>query len=212
MSLLSRLIPTPNISSPLFSGKRMRGFSLVEILIGVSIASVAGVILISLLSQNSSLVSDQNVKINQGLEINTARPLIDETLKAGSSIVSQYPATGSPTYTTGTESIVLSVPSINAQGLTINNTYDYLVLFKDPDNPRVLKKKLIVDPLSTRSSEDRVLLTKLSSIQFTYLNSSGQEISPTQASKIRYIVNVTDLVATEEKMSSVSGTINLRNN
>jgi hypothetical protein len=192
--------------------KYTAGFSLVEILIGVSIASVVSILLISLISNNTSLVSDQNSKVNQGLEINNAKPIIDETLKSGSSIVAQYPLTGTPTYSTGSEAVVLSVPSVNATEMVIANTFDYLVIYKDPQSPKILRKKVLVDPLSSRKEEDRVLLTKLSLLQFNYMNTAGTPVSPTLSTKIGYIINISDFLATEEKISSISGSINLRNN
>ena len=188
------------------------GFTLVEMLIAVSVVGVMGTILVSLLTNNSAIFSDQNTKITQGLELNTAVTHVEEAIKSATGVVSQYPPTGGATYTTGANTIVLSLPAINAQGLVIENTYDYLVIANDPGANKILRKKVYPNALSTRTTEDMVLSTKLSKLEFSYLDSSNSIVSPVQATKVGFIINVTDLVATESKTSSASGQLNIRNN
>lgn len=194
------------------SNMRRKGFSLIELLIGISAAGIIGALLVGLLSSNSRIFSDQNTKVNQGLELNTASDEINETIKTAGAVVSQYPTTGQATYTTGLNTLVLSIPSINTQGTVIQNTSDYVVIHIDPQNAKVLRKRTFADPTSSRKNENRILSTKLSKIEFRYLDSADQAISPVQASKIGFIINVSDNVATKTRTSSASGQINLRNN
>lgn len=189
--------------------KKLNGFTLVEILIGVAAAGVIGSILIAFLTQNSQIYTQQNTKVNQGLELNNAFTEIEDTIKSGGSVVSQYPPTGQAQHTTGLNTLVINIPSINAQGAVIQNTYDYIVLYGDA---KVLRKKVFPDPASSREEMNTVLSTKLSKLEFKYYDSGGQIISPIQSAKIGFIINVSDNVATETHSSSASGQVNLRNN
>jgi prepilin-type N-terminal cleavage/methylation domain-containing protein len=188
---------------------KLKGFTLVEILIGVAAAGVIGSILVAFLTQNSRIYTHQNTKVNQGMELNTAFAEIEETIKSGGSVVSQYPATGQATHTTGLNTLVISVPSINAQGAVLQNSYDYVVLYPDA---KILRKKVFPDAASSREQVDTVLSTKLSKLEFKYYDSAGQIISPVQSAKIGFIINVSDSIATETESSSASGQVNLRNN
>lgn len=192
--------------------KSRKGFTLVEILIGVGAAGVIGAILVGLLAQNSRIFSFQSSKVNQGVELNNSYDEIEQTIKTAGGVVSQYPATGQPTHTTGLNTLVMTIPAITAQGAVIQNTNDYVVFTRDTQNQKILRKLLYPNVVSSRKLVNKVLSTKTSLLEFRYLDSADQSISPVQASKIGFIINVSDMISTESQSSSVSGRINLRNN
>ena len=189
-----------------------RGISLVELLIGVSVAGLVGVLLVTLLTQNSRIYTDQNAKITDGITINNSVAKIEETIKSAAAIAAQYQHSGGPLYTTGTNTLVLTQPSINASGVVIENTYDYLVLSADTQNNKVLRLILYPNAQSSREAQNQVLATNLSLLEFSYYNSLGEAVSPILATRIRYVMNVNQTISTQTQTSSTSGTVNLRNN
>jgi hypothetical protein len=189
-----------------------RGISLVELLIGVSVAGLVGVLLVSLLTQNSRIYTDQNAKINDGITINNSVAKIEETIKSAAAIANQYQHSGGPLYTTGSSTLVLTQPSINTSGAVIENTYDYLVLSADTQNSKILRLILYPNAQSTREAQNQVLATNMSKLEFRYFNSLGESVSPILATRIGYILNVNQTIATQSQTSSTSGTVNLRNN
>lgn len=191
---------------------KLKGFTLVEILIGITVSGIIGSIMVGFLSQNTQFFSTQSSKVNQGLELNTTSAEIEEIIKSASGVVSQYPLTGQPQYTTGLNVLIISLPAINAQGTVIANANDYIVIHQDTPNSKILRKNLYKDISSSRNNENTVLSTKLSKIEFRYLDAAGQPISPVQASKIGFIINVAENIATNTQTSSASGQVNLRNN
>lgn len=192
--------------------KSRRGFTLVEILIGVGAAGVIGAILVGLLSQNQRIFSFQSSKVNQGVELNNSYDEVEQTIKTAGGVVTQYPATGLPTHTTGLNTLVMTIPSITAQGAVIPNINDFVVFARDTQNPKILRKLLYPAATSSRKLVNKVLSTKTSKLEFFYLDSADQTISPVQSAKIGFIINVSDTISTEAQSSSVSGRINLRNN
>lgn len=187
------------------------GFTLVESLIGITLASIVGVLLISTLTQNSNLFSNQNANINQGISLNQSSSQINDLVRSASSVATNNPI-GSPLYTSGNEVLVLALPSINSSGDVIDNTYDYAVITKDTTNPKLLKEIIFPYALSTRKAKNQILSTKLSSLSFQYYNDSGATVAPNLATKINFVINQSEKAGNSDVGSSVSGQASLRNN
>lgn len=188
----------------------MRGFTLIEVLVAAATASVAGILLITVLVQNNGLVYDQSAKVSQSLNLNDAASNINDLVKNASAIAATN-LIGSPTYTTNSSTLVLSLPSLDASGNIISDTFDYAVITKDT-NPQVLKKIVFKSPSSTRRVENIVLAGKLDSVVFSYLDDNGNTVSPTAATKVNYTINLKQKIGVGNEQSSASGEINLRNN
>lgn len=187
--------------------KKSSGLTLLEVLIFITVSGIAGVLLVSTLVQNNNLFFDQSVKISQGLNINDATAVANDSIREAVAVASSYTS-----YTSGSEILVVKIPSYDSSGNTIPNTFDYLVLTKDQAKPKIFKKLIFPDIASKRPAEDKVLLTNLSSIRFTYFNDSGVEVAPNLATKVSYILNVADTVGRNTQTSSSSSQLNIRNN
>lgn len=188
-----------------------RGLSLPEILLGITIAAVAGGLLINMLISSNSVFFDQSIKIRQGLSLNQATMEVTGLIKSSAGIVSQYPPSGTSEYTTNSDTLVLKIPSINQSGGIIDQVFDYAVLSKDSSNPNILRKKIIVDDSSFRNEEDKVLSTVLEEIEFIYLDSANTPVAPAEAVRISFTINLTENTGNYESKSSSSGTANLNN-
>jgi type II secretory pathway pseudopilin PulG len=191
--------------------KDSQGISLFELLIVITLSSLIGAALISFLVKNSGLFYQQNAQINQEISQNNTLDQLRSAILSAAYIASGYPV-ASPEYTTGTNVLVLAVPSIDASGLVISNTYDYIVFTKDPQKPTILRKFIFPDTLSKRKSENRVLTTRLSNIFFYYFDKSGNVVSPTTASQIKLVMNQLEKAGLADQQSSESAQVNLRNN
>lgn len=143
--------------------------------------------------------------------MNDASSQITNAIKSASSIAVQYPLSG-PQFYTGPETLILALPSIDAQSQIIENVYDYYVITKDNQNPNILRKKLFPAGQSQRSSEDQVLATKLSSLKFYYYDESGNTVQPSQAVKVNFTINLTTSTGINSRTASTSGEVNLKNN
>lgn len=187
------------------------GVSILEILIGVTIIGVAGTILGGILTSSNSVFLDQTIQVNQGLSINNAAREITDLVKAANGAVAVYPTSGNPLYQSGESVLVLQLPAVSASGQVIDAVFDYAVVFKDSANSKILRMKVFPNVQSHRSAQDKVLSTSLKSIKFLYLNASNAQVSPSQAVRINFIINLSETVGFDENESSSSGTVNIKN-
>ncbi len=187
------------------------GFGLIEVLVAITISAVAGTLLLKIFVQNQGLYFEQSSKITQGFSINQAYTQISESIKIGSSVVSTN-LVGSPQYVTDNDTIVIELPSIDSSGNVINQTYDYIVITREGRDLIFLKKKLFPNPLSQRKSEDKLLADKVENFTLIYKDQSGLQVSPTNAQKVYFNLELSEKAGLSNQESSAAGEINLRNN
>ena len=188
-----------------------RGISLPEILITLAIAGVGGFLIMGLLTSTTQVFKDQTTLVNQGLSVNQADLEIKELIKSSAGVMSQYPVSGSAQFITGPQTLILKIPAYSASGQVIDAIFDYAVITRDPTALKILRKHIFPDVQSFRNSENKVLATALDSLSFVYLDSSNNPVSPTQAVRITFIINLSDNGGLSQNESSSSSTINLKN-
>lgn len=186
------------------------GLSLVELLIALAVAGVAGAILMMIMLQTNNVFFQQSAKVSQGVGLNDTLSRISQAVRSASFIAEKYPV-GSPTYFTGQQTLILAYPSLDASQKPISNTYDYIIISKDPLKPAILREQVFPNPVSTRKSANRVLLTNLSFLRFTYLNTTGEPMNPILAKKVEFAVKVAEKSGLSTEETSRSGEVNLRN-
>lgn len=176
---------------------REKGFTLVEMLLALAVTIIIGVYFASILVNNSGFFYKQTAIINEGLSLNDAVSEIDKNIRQASSVAAGYPE-ASPTYTSGSETLVLKLPAFSDTG-TISNTYDYVVVAKDAANPKVVRLLTFPDSQSIRPSTDLVLTTMLESITFSYLDKNNNPVTPSSAAVVSFEVKVSP------KLGSIGG-------
>ncbi|MBI2011557.1 type II secretion system protein [Candidatus Daviesbacteria bacterium] len=190
---------------------KTKGFTLVELLIVMAVSAIAGVLLLQVLVNNNSLVVDQSFKISHGLNLNDISSIIENDIKSSAGVVAEYPDSN-PIYITSDNTLIIKIPSINQDEDVIPDIFDHIVVAADSANQKVLRRITIPSEQSSRPSNNRVLTSSLSLIKFSYLDSTGVSTTPTNASKINYIVNLLNKSGLNNYQSSTSGEINFRNN
>lgn len=183
-----------------------KGFTLIEVLLITTIASIIGISLISTLVQSNRLYSQQSVKVSQGLNINDASSQISDIIRSSAGVTASY-----STYTSSSTTLIVKLPSYDSSSNTIDNLFDYAVITIDPVKPMILKKLVIPNPQSKRLSENKVLASNLSKLQFYYYDNNGLIVAPIAASKINYVINLSQKAGTGSQQSSASGQVSLRN-
>lgn len=163
------------------------GFTLVEIIISLTIISISGLLLTVILINSTNISLGQSLKVEQGLDMNKALSQIKTYIKQSAGIAQYYPNAQSPSYTTSSTQLVLNLPSIDSSNQVIQGSFDSFVFFQSNN---LLKMKSFPDSQSSRKSADQILSNKVDSVKFTFLDNSNppQEISPSTASKVRVTV------------------------
>ena len=188
-----------------------KGWSLIEVLIAVSVAAVAGGLLINLMVSSNKLFFDQSAQISHGLSLNQTIFEITDLIKSSSGIATQYPAQGSPQYVSDSNTLVIKLPAIDGTGSVIDSVFDYAVIEADAAKPAILRKQIFKDNSSTRNAENKVLSTALSSVAFSYLDVNNGTVTPDQSVRVGFTIYLSTASGFSEQESSASSTVNLKN-
>lgn len=183
----------------------MRGLSLVEVLIATSVAAIVGVILVAIMVNNTGVFYTQTTKVSQGVASNDSLGKIRSYVREAQFIAANYPESGSPTYTSGSDTLILKVSSIDASG-DILSTYDFVISYKNGDR---LRLKVIADPSSQRPAVDQLLSNNVDSVLFQYFDSTGNSVTPAVATRVKVTLKIrqkagsgytTNLATTEARL------------
>ncbi|MBI5038086.1 MAG: hypothetical protein HZC01_05290 [Candidatus Kerfeldbacteria bacterium] len=113
---------------------------------------------------------------------------------------------GGNTYTTGSHTVIVKSPAIDANDLIVNNAYDYFILTSPVGTPNSLVMITEADPASARSSTTTTLTTHLSSLQINYDSETTVDIS-----RVELILSLSQFAANRTITNTGQSTIFLRN-
>ncbi|MBU1031946.1 hypothetical protein KKE03_03435 [Patescibacteria group bacterium] len=187
----------------------MKGLTLIEILVAMGIAAVAGVLLLVIIVNSSSLFTSQSSQVSTGLNINDALMQVRSIIKQSNAVASSY-TVDSTTYTSGENQLVLKVPATDSSNNIIADTYDFFIFFLDQS---ILHLKIFPDTLSSRQASDGVFSTSVDSLIFRYFNSvaPSEEVAPQAATKIRVTLTLKQKTGTTFVTNTATSEANLRN-
>lgn len=191
--------------------KNLKGLTLIELLVVASVGAVAGTLLIFSMVSSNDVFFRETGRVQEGLSLNDALNVISKDIKSAAKVSSSYPESGQIQHQTSKEVLVLKIPSIDATGGIIKDTYDYIVIYKDASNPLNFLRKVFPTSPSQRGSEENVLLKNLKVISFYYLDKDGNSVSPSAAEKVNFLINAETKFGLNSQISSASGEVNLRN-
>lgn len=189
----------------------MKGFTLIEVLITSTVGLIMAILMVTILVGNNGFFNKQNAIINEGLSLNDATAKMDDLIKQSASVAVGYPEI-SPSYNSGSNILVLKIPSYDAEGNITPDIYDYAIITPDSAKPQILKLLIIPDTLSSRIPQNLVLATILSSIQFKYFDKAGTEVSPNQATSVEANLTVMSKNGAIFSTRSAGMVTKLRNN
>lgn len=174
----------------------MKGLTLIEVLVAMGIATVAGVLLVVIIVNSARLFTKQSSNVQSGLNLNDALSKIRSTIKDASAVVPSYVG-GHTTYTTGALQLILKVPSIDSSNNIIANTYDFFIFYLDQ---KILRFKTFPDAQSSRKAFDQIFSVNVDNLEFKYFNSvtPPEEVTPGVATKVRVSLTLQQNTATSE--------------
>lgn len=181
-----------------------KGFTIAELVVVTALTAVLMLVGVEIYLTNNKFSENQTSKISA---INAVREIADRIYEYGrpaQSLVASY-TYNSDIYSTGAETVIFEIPSIDAVGALIPSAYDHAIISVDPDNAARLM--LFVDPAgsSARPARSVQLTDHLTLASFTY-----DSADPAAAAEVTFQVRVTEGIknpATEQ----VYGEVFLRN-
>jgi hypothetical protein len=186
-----------------------KGFTLIEILITLLVGILVGGLLLLILVNNAGIFYKQSSKVSEGIGSNDALLSINSSIKSAASVVSGYPLI-SPTYNTNDSTLVLQLPSIDANSEIIPSGYDYEV-FIVQNNNLWIKTFPSLSPTSSRKPQDKILANNVSNLLFKYFDGSGNEVTPTNAVKILAVLTLKQKAGIGDEVKVATTEASLRN-
>lgn len=158
---------------------KTRGITLIEVLIGMVLMVIVVLALFSLYNTGQKYFVNQNIKSDILNNNRVTLTWLSRDIKEAVQVIPGPIDINGTSYSTSSESIVLRLPSIDANGIIIDidNEFDYIVYQMDPDNStqivRIVDGK---DGVSSRVDGNRVLAENVSSLELVFLDSNGEEV------------------------------------
>lgn len=155
---------------------KKRGITLIEVLIGMVLMVIVVLALFSLYNAGQKYFVNQNIKSDILNNNRVTLTWLSRDIKEAVQVIPGPIDINGTSYSTSSGSIVLRLPSIDANGIIIDidNEFDYLVYQMDPDNStqivRIVDGK---DGVSSRVDGNRVLAENISSLVLVFLDSNG---------------------------------------
>jgi type II secretory pathway component PulJ len=185
-----------------FLHRTQNGFTIIEVVIVIGLSTILLIGLMQLYEWHQRSFLFEEAKVLTTTDVRKTMQSMSEYIAQASSIQASR-AFGTTTYTTGSQVIVLQVPSINASDTVIANTYDYIAFHLT--NGEVYQ---IIEPASgsTRQVVNRRLADNVQTFTLTYDNAT-----PASASAVTIDIVATISTRAGEASTSLSDTIFLRN-
>lgn len=158
------------------SKTQTRGITLIEVLIGMVLMVIVVLALFSLYNTGQKYFVNQNIKSDILNNNRVTLTWLSRDIKEAVQVIPGPIDINGTSYSTSSESIVLRLPSIDANGIIIDidNEFDYIVYQMDPDNStqivRIVDGK---DGVSSRVDGNRVLAENISLLVLVFLDSNG---------------------------------------
>ncbi len=155
------------IKSHRHNAKMLPGMTLTETLIAVAILVIIGVALAQMTMVTLDISSRQSK--NYSLETNAA--ILLKTLNDNfghASGIELARTFGTTAYTSSSTTLILRIPSLDSSRNIITGVYDYIVFYRDPDNPTHINYTLDAGTGSIRVSGTKTLTTNNASLTFRY--------------------------------------------
>ena len=187
-----------------------KGFSLIEIMVTMSVVVLVGTILFGIFVSNTGLFYQQTSRYQQGLGLNDSLVSIRGAIKEADLVSLNYPPSGTPQYSSNDSNLVLRFQAIDSQGNKIYNVFDFAVYTVSEGR---LYFKVFPDTQngSVRKSANQILTNNVSSIKFEYLDVSSSPVVPNLANKVKVTLTLKQKAGKGYETNIATSEANLRN-
>ena len=151
---------------------KSKGFSLIELLVIVAIASFIILSILSLYSIGQRYFLSGSARTDVLRNTRQVRNWISRDIKEGIQVLPSWDV-----YTTSDSCLILQVPSLDSNGhiIDIDNEFDYIIYRLNPEYPSRLERIIDAkDGISSRADTSRVIATEVNAFQ---LSSGGVDLS-----------------------------------
>ena len=166
---------------------RFLGLSLIELIIAFSVVGLVSLLVASVYFAHFRLFNNQNTSIEVSSQNRLALDEITNQIRQSESIVNT--CTGCSGDTTSPTVLILRLWPQDSSGEPIDpgsSAYDFIIYKRDPTDNTKFTRKIIADAVSSRTSDNKIIATNTSDLQFSYDNAD-----PTLASQVTITIATT---------------------
>jgi prepilin-type N-terminal cleavage/methylation domain-containing protein len=162
-----------------------RGMSLIELLIVVAISAIIMIALLSLYMAGQRYFFNEDAKADAIEDSRMPMTWISRDVREALQVVASHGA-----YTTGANTIVLEVPSIDsATGSLMTGSQDYIIYRRDPAAPERLERIVDAAAGTGRQDDTRIMADAVNAFGLIYYLQDG--VTPASTITDTFIVDVT---------------------
>lgn len=143
----------------------MKGFTLIESVVLIAVTTLALLALVNLFVVFNSLYGYQQAYTRTAGSALVAMSAFESAVLPADAVLASHAFSGT-TYTTGTTTLVVELPSIDGSGNVISGTHDYIAFYVT--GTTTLARVVSANAGSARSSGTKILTTTLSALALTY--------------------------------------------
>lgn len=185
--------------------KNKNGFTVIElmvfIVVGVILLTAVGEIFITTLRSGKRVTAQTDLERSAALGVET----IKNTIQPAKTVVASR-TFGAGSFTSGNDTLVLEIPSVNSSGNLLAGASDYVVFFRDLTDSSLLKITTEAATGSIRISNTRLVSSFVDSLEFRY---NKGNIVDADAIDVNLVTKTT--FASETLRASASARVELRN-
>ena len=176
------------------SNSHPKGISIMEVLFALFIMSVVFFAVIFFYSTGQKHFVNQGQKADSMFESRHPVLRLTQDIKNAVQVLPGPLSVNGSSLSTGTNCIILQVPSIDSDGLIldIDNRRDMIIYWQDSQDGALLMRAVLTDPYSARVELTRQLIGSLHSFDLGFYDSSGNEVTL-----------VTDTSSVDVKLSAI---------
>ncbi len=178
--------------------KSQKGFTLIEMVVVIAIIGALGMVIAEMYVWQNRLYNVQTSKYAAMNDVRAALDDIDNYVRSSSLVLGTY-----STYTTGTDTLILQIQSINSSNQLLPGTFDTIVYYKTGSE---LFREVFPDASSSRQAVQKQLAAHVVTLRFTYDNADMAQVTEVDTE-----FAVTETNQTQNQTISVSSKSHLRN-
>lgn len=148
--------------------KIKKGFTVLELTIAMALLAILSVIIATIVIRSGIIFEKQTGSVEVGLSNRFVLDDIAQQVRTAKLVESNFTGDGQ-NFTTGTDTLILKLPSIDNSGAAIANTFDRVVYYL---NAGKINKKVFPDAASSRKKITQILTTTTKTLKFAYNNSN----------------------------------------
>lgn len=143
------------------------GFTLVEILVVITIFAAVGIVITNLFIGHNNLYYFSSAEVNGDSQARLAMDRMVGMTREAESIVASRLFSGT-VFSSGASTLVERLKTVNSSNDFVTGSYDYVVYYLDSLDPSKLMETVEAGPQSRRVSSTRLLANNVQNLNFVY--------------------------------------------